>query len=151
MKALLKNKNIQDSIIFFLLSVALSVYGFSSHYSITIEWEMSPYLFPVLISCFIMLLSISLFFDGYKQVKASIEVTLVTQSNLKGAFIVVAMTILYYILMPILSFVIATIIYLICMFVFLGEKSWWLIIILSVATSGIIQFLFGNLLNVLLP
>ncbi len=154
--SLLANHTIQESILFFVLSIALLAYAIYKHYTgLPVSWEMSPYLFPVLISVFLFLLSISLFADGRKQYAAqrgSGEASAPkTPTDWKSTLFTVLAAIAYFLLMPVITFTPATILFLVAMFWFLRERRWWLVALLSVATAGLIYVLFGILLNVMLP
>lgn len=153
---LLSNATVQESVLFFLLSIALLVYALYKHYTgLPVSWEMSPYLFPVLISVFLFLLSISLFTDGRKQYAAGEERGQETgekpATDWKSTLFTVVAAVIYFLLMPVIKFIPATILFLVAMFWFLKERRWWLVAILSVATAGLIYVMFGVLLNVMLP
>ena len=61
------------------------------------------------------------------------------------------MAIVYEVLMNIIGYIPATVVFLVAMIRFFGEKRWWLIVVIAVATSLIIYLLFGVLLNVRFP
>lgn len=152
----MSNPTVQESVLFFLLSIALLVYALYKHYTgLPVSWEMSPYLFPVLISVFLFLLSISLFADGRKQYAAGEERGQAAEekpaTDWKSTLFTVVAAVIYFLLMPVIKFIPATILFLVAMFWFLKERRWWLVAILSVATAGLIYVMFGVLLNVMLP
>ena len=151
-KGLLSTKSAQDGVVVLLLGIALCVYSFYMFYTakVVTEWKMSPYLFPVLISVFAIALSLSLFADGKRELVEAGEAES-APANLKKVFVVIGLSIAYYLMLKFITFIPATIIFLVAMFIFFGERRWWLIGLLSVATSGIIYVLFGILLNVRLP
>ena len=153
-KKFISNPEIQDGIVVLLLGAALLIYSLFMHYTARVqtEWKMSPYLFPVLISVFAILLAVSLFADG-KRTMATDEKKKAPDSfrNFKRVLAVALMAIIYEILMDITGFIPATIVFLMAMFRFFGEKRWWMIVLIATATSLIIYLLFGVLLNVRFP
>lgn len=155
LKKCLKNNTFQDAIFFFAVSIALIVYSFIKHYSgIKIEWKMSPYLFPILISVFMLVLSFILFSQSLKEIKAQEGETQEKEMeyfNLRNFLATLAIVILYYISMKYVSFVIATIILLAVMLLLLGERRWWVVALVSVLTTGVIYAIFGLGLKVNLP
>ncbi len=148
----LTNKSCQESIIFFILSIALFIYSLTKHYgAVKLEWKMSPYLFPALISIFLFFLSISLLSDGLRQIKeGNLEVDDVKVSWKKFIPAIIA-CIVYIIVMPIFTFVPSTILFIAFMLYLLEERRKFFVILLSVFVSIIIYFLFSVLLNVMLP
>lgn len=151
-KSYFSNKNVKEAILFFLLAVALLIYSLVNHYgSTSLKWNMSPYLFPTLISIFIGMLSISLAFEGIKEIKANKKN--VPKANIlwKNVLFTIVASIIYFILMDIISFIPATILFLVSMLLYLGERRIWLIVLISVGVTTIIYVLFGVLLHVMLP
>lgn len=158
------NSTMVQSLVFFVCAILLFAYSIYKHYSgLPVVWEMSPYLFPVLISVFLLLLSISLFADGRRQLKRS-QAQAAEEGGVPSAveaepertkwlalLIVVAASVLYFALLPILTFIPATILFLVGLFLYLGERRWWMVALLSILTTGVIYVLFGVLLNVMLP
>lgn len=153
-KDYIRQENVQDAIFVFICSVALLIYGLYNKFTgIPCEWKLSPYLFPVLLSVFGILLSISLFYDGKKALLSGAEPEFVKgdPQKLKKTAIYLVIFLLYYFLMPVLGFFIATTIFLASLFILLGEKKWWIILLLSVSSTAIIYILFGVLLHVRFP
>lgn len=155
MREYLKNKNVQDSIVVFLLGLALGIYSLVSFYTARVQtkWIMSPYLFPLLLSVLTILLSVSLFAEGrYEVAQArSGEVKAKSPLKLKNVLVVVLMGIAYYVLISLIHFIPATIVFLAAMIWFLGERRWWLIAIIAVAMPFILYALFQLALGVRLP
>ena len=155
-KSPLRSAGGQESLFVGLCSAALLGYSLYHHrYDRNItEWRTSPYLFPVLISVFGLLLAVSLFADALHDMKAA-EVTEAIEGgsrhNLIGALVFIGASIVYYILMPLIHFIPATILFLAGLFVYLGERKWWKIALLSIITTGAVYALFGLGLNVRLP
>ena len=156
MREYLKNKNVQDSIVVFLLGLALGIYSLVSFYTARVQtkWIMSPYLFPLLLSVLTILLSVSLFAEGRYEVAQARSGEVKAKSaplKLKNVLVVVLMGIAYYVLISLIHFIPATIIFLAAMICFLGERRWWLIAIIAVAMPFILYALFQLALGVRLP
>ena len=154
-RSLLHTASFQDSIFVGLCAAGLLIYSLYHHYfdRNTSEWKTSPYLFPTLISVFGLLLTVSLFTDGLQELRSG-EVKKKdagTNKNLAGVLVLIAASLIYYFLLPILHFIPATIIFLAALFIYLGERKWWKIALLAVITTVAIYVLFGKGLNVRLP
>jgi FlaA1/EpsC-like NDP-sugar epimerase len=138
-----------ESAVFFILGIALFLYAMINHYSgIAKEWKMSPYLFPVLIAVFLVLLSVSLYSEGKRVSGQSQEGA---TPKIKTVFIAVLMMLGYFFLMPLIGFLPMTAVYLMAFFYFLGERHWIRMILLSAITSGLLYVIFDMMLNVMLP
>ena len=152
---ILKNKNIQDSFIIFCFGVFLFWYSLSNHYNgPAVEWKMSPSLFPILISVFLILLSVSLFFDGLRQIKNKTSENKSAAAPvfmLKPVLVTIALSIAYFYLMRFIKFIPSTMLYLAGMILFLGEKRYWLIALIAVICTFSIYVLFDLALGVMLP
>ena len=154
-KSLLRNPNFQDALFVGLCSVTLLVYSLYHHHfdRNTTEWKTSPFLFPTLISVFGLMLVASLLADAFQDMKIA-EAAAGEEGgkkNTKGALVFIAASILYYVVLPLIHFIPATILYLAGLFIYLGERKWWKILLLSVITAGAVYVLFGMGLNVRLP
>ena len=152
----LKNKNIQESCVIFICGVLLLLYSLSLHYNgPTVLWKMSPSLFPVLISVFLMLLSVSLFFDGLHQIKEerASKNTGETETGIKvrPVLITIALSIAYFVLMPYVTFIPCTILFLGIFIFTLGERRYWMIALVAVISALAIWAAFGLALGVRLP
>ena len=170
-KTLLNAPSLKDSIFVGLCSVGLFAYSLYHHHHDrnTGEWKMSPYLFPTLISVFGFLLAVSLFFDALRETRAlrvaddGSKAAPSAKKNWIGVLIMVGAAILYYILLqvfPVLylplvgrvvRFIPMTILFLLGLFIYLGERKWWKLALLSVLTTGAVYAIFGIALNVRLP
>ena len=154
-KSLLRNANCLDSIFVGLCSAGLMAYSLYHHHfdRNTSEWKTSPFLFPVLISVFGLLLAASLMADAVHELRAPEDAEKAEDGrhNLVGALVFIGASIAYYLLMPLIHFIPATILFLAGLFVYLGERKWWKIALLAVITTGAVYALFGLGLNVRLP
>ena len=153
-RSLLRIASFQDSIFVGLCSVGLLIYSLYHHYfdKNTSEWKTSPFLFPTLISVFGLLLTLSLVMDALHERRADkAEKKAGGKKNLLGVLVLIAAALAYYFLMPVLHFTWATILFLAALFIYLGERKWWKIVLLSLITTGTVYVLFGMLLHVRLP
>ncbi len=155
-KTLRRNANFQESVFVGVCSAGLLIYSLYHHHfdRNTSEWKMSPYLFPVLISVFGFLLAVSLLADALHELRVP-ETEAAGESGAKknpvGALVLVGASVVYYLLLPVLHFIPATILYLLGLIFYLGERKWWKLALLSVLTTGAVYALFGLVLHVRLP
>lgn len=148
----LHNKNIQDAILFLILAAGLLVYSLINHYgSIKMEWKTSPYLFPVLVAVFIFALSISLIAEGTQQIKSNAKTEQKAAAQWKSVAFTIVVSIIYYVIMRFITFIPATILFLVAMFLYLGERRKWLMALISIISSLAIYVIFDVLLHVMLP
>jgi len=153
-KTLLRNGSFQESLVVGICSIGLLIYSLYHHYfdRNTSEWKMSPYLFPTLISVFGFLLAISLLADALHELRDTREAeTDAKAKNLPGVLVLVGASVLYDILLPVIHFIPATVLYLLGLFLYLGERKWWKLALLSVLTTLVVYALFGLGLHVRLP
>ena len=154
-RSLLHMPSFQDSIFVGLCSGGLLAYSLYHHYfdKNTSEWKTSPFLFPTLIAVFGLLLTVSLVMDALQERRADgqAEKKPAGKKNLVGVLVLIAAALVYYFLMPLLHFIPATLVFLAFLFVYLGERTWWKIALLSVITTVAIYVLFGMALHVRLP
>lgn len=143
------NGGVLDSAFFFACGLALFIYSLVSHYSLQTEWKLSPYLFPLLISVFIIALSVSLFLESGKVVGMRNGKN--EKLDWKGFFAFLAASFAYWALMPLLGFIASNILYLVILFIISGERKWWKISLLSIITTFVIYLLFDTFLHVMLP
>ena len=156
MREYIKNKNVQDSIVVLVLGLALGAYSLISFYTATVQtrWIMSPYLFPLLLSAFAILLSVSLFGEGryeVSQARAGAAPAKPAALKLKNVLVVVLLGVAYYILTSLIHFIPASVIFLAALIWFMGERRWWLIAAVAVVMPLILYALFGLGLSVRLP
>ena len=139
----LKNKSIQDSIAVFLLGLALGIYSLIRFRSAAVQtrWILSPYLFPLLLSVFAILLSLSLFGEGLGERGRACEDAAQAKPaprKLRNVLIVVLMSA-------------ASMLFLAAMIWFLGERRPWMIAAVSIVMPLVLYALFGLGLGVRLP
>ena len=130
----------------------VSVFGISmsiiSHKDFNVEWKLSPYLFPLIISFFLLILSISIIMQGLKDESEKKEKGKI---DIKSLLIFGLVCILYLLVFNFLGFVLSTIILLVLLMMLLGERRWWFILLVSVISSLVIYLLFAKYLSVMLP
>ena len=140
----MKNKESIEGSILLVLSIFFIRESLKLHTGQS--WALSPALFPLIITSMALLFSISLILKSIGKSSAYRE-----QGNVKLMLLIVALSFLYLIFLEKLHFIPSTILYL-CGFTFiLGERRWWIIGVISIITPLSIQYIFGNLLGVLLP
>lgn len=148
------NKTFREAVFFFAVSAALIVYSFVKHYAgVRIEWKMSPYLFPILVSVFLLLLSVRLFAQARREANARDGGAAREKAyfSLRNFLATLAIVLLYGLSMRYVPFGIATAAMLAAMLLLLGERSWKRIALVSILTSGAIWAVFDLGLKVNLP
>lgn len=141
-----KNAIFSEGVVFLVMSIygiAMSLY---SHKSFNVEWKLSPYLFPLFISIFLFILSLSMICK-----KVDEKVVEVNSCDWKSLIIFSLICIAYLLVFNFLGFVISSILLLSSVMFVLGEKRWWFIALVSILTSILIYFLFAKYLGVMLP
>lgn len=148
----LKHPKIQEGILVLSLGAALGIYSLYSFFTATVktQWIMSPYLFPLLLAAFAVLISLSLILEGVHDCAAG-ENTATSSLALKPICIVLLLCILYAALLPRLSFIPATMLFLAAFIRYLGEKRVWLIALIAVIMPVLLYLIFGVGLSVRLP
>lgn len=149
----LKKEGMQ-CLLFFGIGVGLLVYSLYQHSRSNIDWVMSPYLFPLLISFFLLLLAVSLAAETIRNAKTEAGQEEMENSGAiyRDKFLLsVAGILVYYLAMPYLGFIFSSLLFLAAMFWLLGERRWQLILLLSAGTSLVLYGIFHQLLHVMLP
>lgn len=156
MRDYIKNKSVQDSIAVLALGLALGIFSVYSFFNAKVKaaWIMSPYLFPMLIAVFAICLAYCLFMEGKHQVdaeKAGGAAAKADPIKLKSVVIVVAVSIIYYILMRVITFIPATALFLAALMWFMGERRWKVLIPVAIIAPLVIYAIFVWGLSVRLP
>jgi len=153
----MKNKSVQDSIVVLGLGLALgcfSVYSFF-HSKVKAAWIMSPYLFPMLIAVFTICIACCLFMEGKHQVDAQKtsgkEEIKAEPIKLKSVVAVVGISIIYYVLMRVITFIPATALFLAALMWFMGERKLKILIPVAILAPLAIYAIFAWGLSVRLP
>lgn len=135
--------------LFLVLSLALFAYSLISHFKApNAGWALSPYLFPLLIAMLLFLLSVMLLWTARhgSHIKAKAPPV---RWRVFGLTVCAALA--YYLLMPVLGFVLATALFLTGMFYALGERRLSMLILLPVLFATLTYLIFGKMLYVMLP
>lgn len=135
--------------LFLALSLALFAHSLISHGSApSVDWALSPYLFPLLISVFLFVLSVTLLWEARRGTR---QKTGHPPVNRRVFGFTVCAGVAYYFLMPVLGFVLATALFLTGMFYVSGECRPLVLVLLPVAFAALTYLLFARLLYVMLP
>ncbi len=146
--SLRRNRHGFESVTFGTLGVLLLVYSLYSHYQVEVAWKLSPYLFPVFIAVLLIIVSISMYLQGRKGEEIENTTDKVLSRRVAGF---VGLVVIYYVLLPLLGFLITDTVLLFMFLMYLGVRPWWKGVILSVSLTIIIYVVFQVLLNVRLP
>lgn len=146
----LKYPKIQEGLLILFLGIALGVYSIYKFQTAAVQtqWIMSPYLFPLLLSVFTVLISLSLLLEGIHE---GDRYTPAASLNLKRLGMLLLLCILYAALLPHLSFVPATMLFLAATIRYLGEKRLWLIALIATVMPLVLYLIFAVGLSVRLP
>lgn len=160
------NGEIIESIIFSILGIYIMITALNMNtYG---SWALAPGLFPLIIAIILLLLSVSLLIQGIKKNKKGKEITDNIENieetekteekeieekklNWIGVLFVFGFSLLYCYTLPIIHFIPSSLIYLSVMMIFLKERRWWLVGIITCATTFGLYYFFGVLLKVILP
>lgn len=150
----LKNHKIQESILILFLGTALAVYSLYSFHTAAVQtsWIMSPYLFPLLLAVFTILIALSLLLEGIHECGAAAgKETAPGAFQLKSVAVVMLLCVVYAALLPYLNFVIATMLFLAAFIWYLGERRIWLVALISIVMPVLLYLIFAVGLSVRLP
>lgn len=149
----LKNQKFREGLVILLLGIALGVYSLYQFYTAAVKtsWIMSPYLFPLLLSAFTVLVSLSLLLEAVHELRAAAKEDGKGKMSLKNVAVVMLLCIAYAVLLPHLGFIFASMLFLAALIWFLGERKIWLLAAISVVMPLLLYVIFGVLLSVRLP
>lgn len=137
-----------EGIVLFAVSILGIVMSFISHKDFNVEWKLSPYLFPLIISIFLFILSISILASSLKENEKRKEKE---KGDIKSLLIFGLICVLYLLVLNFLGFVLSSILLLISLMILLGERRWWFIALVSIISTVVIYLLFAKYLSVMLP
>ena len=135
-----------EGVVLLLISVYGIVMSLLSHRSFNVEWKLSPYLFPLIISIFLLVLSITLIAKN-GEVKEKSE----AKGNWKNLVLFTFVSLISLLVFSFLGFIISTFLLLAAIMLILGERRWWFIVVLSVVSTAVIYLLFEKYLSEMLP
>ena len=131
-----------------LAGAALGWHALNRHAQLArVDWALSPYLFPLLVSMGLFILGILLMQEGMKPQHQSTKQPL----HWPTVVMTIGCALCYFLLMPFLGFALATALFLLAMLLFLGERRVLMLILLPLVFSAVLYTLFGKLLHVMLP
>lgn len=143
-----------EGIVFFLAGIGLLVYSAKETAKIMPQyWSISPYMLPSIIAVAMILMSVILFFQGLAEQKrmGAEEKKAADPINWRGVLGACGLVILYYILLPLIHFLPATVLFLAAFLYFLGERKPLRLVLIPLLTSGVLYLLFDVALSLMLP
>lgn len=152
----LKHRKINGEIIegILLAALAIAIMIVSLNMNSFGSWALSPGLVPLIMGVILLILSMTLVYKGLNKLKfVNKDSTGRSPGKIKliNVILISGITLLFLWLLPIVHFVWATVIYMAVLLLLLGERRWWAIVSISAGTTGFIYYIFGILLNVMLP
>lgn len=112
----------------------------------------SPYLFPGLAAALLLCCGVTLLIKSEPEAAAAEERE---PKETRGAklcvVMVLALSLVYCYLMPVIGFILSTALYLFALFLIMGERRWGVLAFGSAVISAIIYLIFAVLLGVMLP
>lgn len=141
-----RSMTLYEGLVFFLLSCCLSVYSLVHHAQAEVVWKQSPYLFPLLVSFFLLPLSLSVIKQGLGECGQTKE-----QFQGRTTLVMICSVALYIVFMGYLGFIVSTSIFIMFTIRYLGEKRWVVSISLALLFPLVLYWLFATLLHVMLP
>lgn len=144
----MKNSNLPEAALALLGGLALGSYSLVRFRSaaVRLPWALSPWLFPLLLAVFALLLSAALLWEGRAPRAAEPG-----GQDLKKLGLLLGLSLLYALLLPWLHFVPASALYLAALMGCLGERRWPLIAAVALLLPLLLFALFGLGLRVRLP
>ncbi|NLX83711.1 MAG: tripartite tricarboxylate transporter TctB family protein [Clostridiales bacterium] len=137
-----------EGCLFLLAAVLLIWHALHQHASLKgVDWALSPYLFPLLVSLCLLILSVFFILEGFQPSEARMKPPL----RWPLVLITLICALAYFFLMQVAGFVLATACFLLAMLLFLGERRALVLLLLPMLFSSALYFLFARLLHVLLP
>ncbi|MBR2287126.1 MAG: tripartite tricarboxylate transporter TctB family protein [Clostridia bacterium] len=155
MKERLKQRGVQDGLVVTALGIAFLIYSIVQFQGVAhkVNWMMSPFLFPIIIAAVAILLGVGMIREAaYAAPEAKREDNgrraLV---KVRDALVVIVLAIAYDAALRYIGFLAATAIYLALMTLFLGERKWYVIVLVAVISPLALYAIFKLGLNVRLP
>lgn len=153
-----KNKNLVDGVFFLLISIFFIKESLKLHTNAS--WALSPALFPLIVMSLLLVFSLGLIVSSLVVRDKDVDVSEKAKEGNNRKVILkkyykligfIALTIVYIVVLPKIHFLISSILYLFSLMILLGERNIKMLILISVITPIIVQYIFGNLLDVYLP
>ena len=119
---------------------------------------LSAGLFPAIAAGLLLILSVALAIQNVRAFKKDGDASSFFPQSSPGsgkrhlwALLLFALAIVYTLILPVLHFFAGSIVFMIVFLFLAGERRWWVIALVSLGLSGVLQLVFGNLLKVMLP
>lgn len=138
-----------DSILFLLLSVF--IFFLSTRMDSFGQTVLSPGTFPAVGAGVLFFLALALFCKAMRQELSSGADKAVHETKWKSVLVVTLLCLVYVWVLPLFHFVITTMVFLAFFLFYIGERRIWMVSVVSISTTLVIYFIFGNMLKVLLP
>jgi putative tricarboxylic transport membrane protein len=107
-----------------------------------------PGMFPIIIASLIILSALTLFIFTLRMPKEMDSAIDLKSKNVLNVYITMGGLVLYFVLLPLVGFVVTTSIMLILFIKWFSKRAWWKTILISVLFTVAIYLLFGSVLNV---
>ena len=152
----LKNKTFREGLAVLLAGLALGAYSLVSFRRSAVQtaWILSPWLFPMLLAVFAAALAAALLWGGCRETAERRGAARADTPDGRGALRVLAVALMvaaYCALLPLMRFLPATALFLAALMLFLGERRWWSIAAVALASPLVLYALFALGLGVRLP
>lgn len=145
-KSVFEKTGFYEAMVILLLSVAILFYAPSLHKGESIA--LSPALFPMLMGMVLLGLSFVLLWQSRSKTEAPKPKSSICYQRV---LLLCVLTVGYFVLLPIVHFMAATMLYLFLFIRCLGEKDLLLCTTVSVGTAIALYYIFDTLLSVRLP
>lgn len=150
--ALLADRGVREALGFLALSIGLILYACLGQTSgIRYEWKMSPYLFPLLVSLFLLALSLALLFRALRARRVPAEEEKKEGIKLSRPFAALGLAAAYTLALKFVPFAPSTAVLLALLLLLFGEKRLPALLLIPLLTTGLIWLIFGAALHVALP
>lgn len=151
---IIKNKDILDGILLSIISIFFIKESFKLHGNN--QWALSPALFPLIVASLVLIFSIIQIIKSINNKNIVKEENMnkekkMNKENIKKLILVILISFAYLLILPKLHFLISSILYLAIFMYILGERNLKILILVSIITPVLIQYVFGTILNVYLP
>jgi len=145
------NAHAGESVVFGTLGVSLFLYSLYSHYQEDVAWKLSPYLFPLFIAFFLILVAVAMLIQGKKKADHPGAADTGTAGMEKKVFGFTLLVVIYYLLLPVFGFLVTDTLMLMLFLLYLGVRPWWKALLFSGFFTILLYVVFQLLLNVRLP
>ena len=143
------NRDLIDGVLFMFLSVL--IFFISAGMDGFGNTVLSPGTFPAISAGVLFFLALNLFFKSFKTQDSDPGQKKEGQIRWRPVLVVTLICLVYVWVLPILHFVVSTMFFLVVFLFYIGERRIWMVAMVSVSTTFVIYFIFGNMLKVLLP